>query len=96
MKIKYLKKAPQGMPGDIAEVSDLQANILIKLKFADPVDGEPQIEFLKNLNGTLVIDDFGSLVAIQEADSNLDDAIKEQSQKIEPSKTKTTRARKVK
>ena len=96
MKIKYLKKAPQGMPGDIAEVPDLQANILIKLKFAEAVGDGPIIEFLKNLNGTSVVDDFGSLVAIQEADSNLDDAIKEQSQKIEPSKTKTTRARKAK
>lgn len=96
MKIKYLKKAPQGMPGDIAEVPDLQANILIKLKFAEPVDGEPQIEFLKNLNGTPVIDDFGSLVTIQNDSSNLDDAIKEQSQKTEPSKTKPTRARKAK
>jgi hypothetical protein len=96
MKIKYLKQAPQGMPGDIAEVPDLQANILIKLKFAEPVDGEPQIEFLKNLNGTPVIDDFGSLVTIQNDSSNLDDAIKEQSQKTEPSKTKPTRARKAK
>ena len=96
MKIKYVKQAPQGMPGDIAEVPDLQAKILIKLKFAEPMDGESSIEFLKNLNGTPVVDDFGSLVAIQKVNSNPDDAIKEQSQKIEPSKTKTTRARKAK
>ena len=64
MKIKYLRKAPQGMPGDVAEVPDLQAKILIKLKFAEPLDDEPSIEFLKNLNGTLVVDDFGSLVEL--------------------------------
>ena len=64
MKIKYLRRAPQGMPGDVAEVPDLQAKILIKLKFAEPLDGEPSIEFLKNLNGTLVVDDFGNLVEL--------------------------------
>lgn len=52
------------MPGDVAEVPDLQAKILIKLKFAELLDGEPSIEFLKNLNGTLVVDDFGSLVEL--------------------------------
>ena len=96
MKIKYLKKAPQGMPGDIAEVPDLQANILIKLKFAEAVEDGPRIEFLKNLNGTSVVDDFGSLVAIQKANSNPDDAFKEQILQAEPSKPKTTRARKAK
>lgn len=96
MKIKYLKQAPQGMPGDIAEVPDLQANILIKLKFAEAIGDSHLIEHLQNLNGTPVVDDFGSLVAIQKADSNLDDSIKEQSQKIEPGKTKTTRVRKAK
>ena len=96
MKIKYVKQAPQGMPGDVVEVPDLQANILIKLKFAEAVGDGPIIEFLKNLNGTSVVDDFGSLVAIQEVNSNPDDVIKEQSQKTEQSKTKTTRARKVK
>ena len=96
MKIKYLKKAPQGIPGDIAEVPDLQANILIKLKFAEAVEDGPRIEFLKNLNGTSVVDDFGSLVAIQKANSNPDDAFKEQILQAEPSKPKTTRARKAK
>lgn len=84
------------MPGDIAEVPDYQANILIKLKLAEAIGDSHPVELLHNLNGTPVVDDFGSLVAIQKADSNLDDAIKEQSQKIEPSKTKTTRARKAK
>ena len=84
------------MPGDIAEVPDFQANILIKLKFAEAIGDSHPIEHLQNLNGTPVVDDFGSLVAIQKANSNPDDAIKEQSQKTEPSKTKTTRARKVK
>ena len=72
MKIKYLKQAPQGMPGDIAEVPDLQANILIKLKFAEAVEDGPRIEFLKNLNGTSVVDDFGSLVVVQKADIGAD------------------------
>ncbi len=96
MKIKYLKKAPQGIPGDIAEVPDLQANILIKLKFAEAVDDGSIIQFLKNLNGTPVVDDFGSLVAIQKANSNPDDAFKEQILQAEPIKPKTTRARKAK
>lgn len=96
MKIKYLKKAPQGMPGDIAEVPDLQANILIKLKFAEAVEDGPRIEFLKNLNGTPVVDDFRSLVEIQKANSNPDDTLKGQIIQAEPSKPKTTRARKVK
>ena len=96
MKIKYLKKAPQGIPGDIAEVPDFQANILIKLKFAEAIGDSDLIEHLQNLNGTPVVDDFGSLVTIQNDSSNLDDAIKEQSQKTEPSKTKPTRARKAK
>ncbi len=96
MKIKYLKKAPQGIPGDIAEVPDFQANILIKLKFAEAIGDSDLIEHLQNLNGTPVVDDFGSLVAIQKANSNPDDAFKEQILQAEPSKPKTTRARKAK
>lgn len=96
MKIKYLKNAPQGKPGDISEVPDLQANILIKLKFAEAVEDGPRIEFLKNLNGTPVIDDFGSLVVVQGIVVSADNVVKEQSQKIEPNKTKTTRVRKAK
>ena len=84
------------MPGDIAEVPDFQANILIKLKFAEAIGDSHLIEHLQNLNGTPVVDDFGSLVTIQNDSSNLDDAIKEQSQKTEPSKTNPTRARKAK
>lgn len=96
MKIKYLKQAPQGMPGDIAEVPELQANILIKLKFAEAIGDSHPVELLHNLNGTPVVDDFGSLVAIQKANSNPDDAFKEQILQAEPSKPKITRARKAK
>lgn len=96
MKIKYLKNAPQGKPGDISEVPDLQANILIKLKFAEPVDDGPLIEFLKNLNGTPVVDDFGSLVEVQKADIGLEAIAQEQIQKAKPIKPKQTRVSKAK
>lgn len=58
MKIKYLKKAPRGMPGDVAEVPDHQAMVLIKLgvaeSFSEGGEVKQTIEFLKNLNGTPV------------------------------------------
>lgn len=44
MKIKYLRQAPQGMPGDVSEVPELQANVLIKLKLAEPFDGFEPVE----------------------------------------------------
>ena len=84
------------MPGDIAEVPDLQANILIKLNFAEAFGESDPIEYLKNLNGTVVVDDFGSLVLVQKADSSVDVGVKEKNQGIEPSKPKTARARKTK
>lgn len=96
MKIKYLKQAPQGMPGDIAEVPDLQANILIKLKFAEAVGDQPSIKYLQNLNDTPVVDDFGNLVVVQGIVVSADNLVKEQIHETEPSKPKTTRARKVK
>lgn len=96
MKIKYVKQAPQGMPGDISEVPDLQANILIKLKFAEALEDGPRIEFLKNLNATPVVDDFGSLVVVQGIVVSADNVVKEQIHETEPSKPKTTRSRKAK
>lgn len=96
MKIKYLKQAPQGMPGDVAEVPDLQANILIKLKFAEAVDDGSIIQFLKNLNGTSVVDDFGSLVVVQKADIDADVVAQKPIQKEKPVKPKQTRASKEK
>ncbi|MEJ5034390.1 hypothetical protein WH243_00435 [Acinetobacter sp. MYb177] len=96
MKIKYLRKAPQGMPGDVAEVPDLQAHILIKLKFAEPIDGELSIEFLKNLNGTLAVDDFGSLVElplmVEYQLENIQQAVQEE----KPAKSKQKRVSKAK
>ena len=88
MKIKYLRKAPQGMPGDVAEVPDLQAKILIKLKFAEPLDGEPSTEYLKNLNGTLVVDDFGSLVELPLIVDRSLENIQQPVQEVEPVKAK--------
>lgn len=96
MKIKYLRKAPQGMPGDVAEVLDLQANILIKLKFAEPIDGELSIEFLKNLNGTLVVDDFGNLVELHLMAESLLENAQQAVQEETPVKTKQKRASKAK
>jgi len=96
MKIKYLRKAPQGMPGDVAEVPDLQAKILIKLKFAEPLDGEPSIEFLKNLNGTPVVDDFGTLVELPLIIEHQLEKIQQPVQEVEPVKPKQKRASKAK
>ncbi|MBV7307274.1 hypothetical protein KVY11_01005 [Acinetobacter sp. CWB-G5] len=96
MKIKYLRKAPQGMPGDVAEVPNLQAHILIKLKFAEPLDGEPSIEFLKNLNGTLVVDDFGSLVELPLTAERLLENAQQAVQEEEPVKAKRKRVSKAK
>ena len=96
MKIKYLRKAPQGMPGDVAEVPDLQAKILIKLKFAEPIDGGPSIEFLKNLNGTLVVDDFGSLVELPLMVEHQLENIQQAVQEDKPVKPKQKRVSKAK
>jgi hypothetical protein len=96
MKIKYLRKAPQGVPGDVAEVPDLQAKILIKLKFAEPIDGELSIEFLKNLNGTLVVDDFGSLVGLPLMVEHRLENIQQAVQEEKPVKPKQKRASKAK
>ncbi|CAD9197486.1 hypothetical protein [Acinetobacter bohemicus] len=96
MKIKYLKQAPQGMPGDVAEVPDLQASILIKLKFAEAVDDGSIIQFLKNLNGTSVVDDFGSFVELQKTEINPEMIEQKPIQKPKPVKPKQIRASKAK
>ena len=96
MKIKYLRKAPQGMPGDVAEVPDLQAKILIKLKFAEPLDGGPSIEFLKNLNGTPVVDDFGTLVELPLIIEHQLEKIQQAVQEDKPVKPKQKRVNKAK
>lgn len=96
MKIKYLRKAPKGMPGEVAEVPDLQAKILIKLKFVEPIDGEPSIEFLKNLNGNLVVDDFGNLVGLPLMVEHQLENIQQPVQEVEPVKAKRKRVSKAK
>lgn len=73
MKIKYLKDAPLGKTGDIADVTDIEGNVLVHLGFAAVVHADESIEFqsvalisppvlLLNLNGTPVVSDFGDLV----------------------------------
>lgn len=73
MKIKYLKDAPLGKTGDIADVTDIEGNVLVHLGFAAVVYADESIEFqsvalintpvlLLNLNGTPVVSDFGDLV----------------------------------
>ncbi|WP_153603875.1 hypothetical protein [Acinetobacter baumannii] len=60
MKILYIKDAPAGKSGEFAEVTDIEGNVLIHIGFAlRDVDA-----LLWNLNGTPIVDDFGSLVVI--------------------------------
>ena len=35
MKVKYLREAPRGNKGDVAQVPDTQANVLIRLGIAE-------------------------------------------------------------
>ncbi len=42
MKIRYLKDAPQGKVGDVADVEDMAANVLIHLGFAVEVEEKQQ------------------------------------------------------
>lgn len=58
MLIEYLKDAPLGKKGQIATVQDYEGNTLTLLGFAK------KINLLINLNGTPVVDDFGSLLVI--------------------------------
>lgn len=55
--IQYLKNAPLGKTGDIAEVQEHEAKVLITLGFATDVSN-----VLRNQSGGLVVDDFGELV----------------------------------
>ena len=77
MKIKYLKVMHNANVGDVLEVTDFEANILIKTGVAEVAESSPSEQaqasvinytpidttgLLVNLNGTPVIDDFGDLV----------------------------------
>lgn len=42
MQIKYIKDAPLGKTGDIAEVQDTEANILITLGYAEEYKAKPK------------------------------------------------------
>ena len=78
MKIKYLKVMHNANIGDVLEVTDFEANILIKTGVAEAAENTPNMQdqtlaiiytpidttgLLLNLNGTPVVNDFGELVA---------------------------------
>lgn len=77
MKIKYLKDAPAGKKGDVKDVKDYEGRVLIKLGFAilhdkTPLPTKRECQKIKeekigknillNINGSPVVDDFGSNV----------------------------------
>lgn len=59
MLIEYLKDAPLGTKGQIVNVQDYEGNTLTLLGFAKKID------LLLNKNGTAVVDDYGSLLIIE-------------------------------
>lgn len=59
MLIEYLKDAPLGKKGQIVNVQDYEGNTLTLLGFAKKID------LLLNKNGTAVVDDYGSLLIIE-------------------------------
>ena len=63
MKIKYLKNTHDSSVGDVKEVPDFQANILVKIGIAEAyLEDEPK--FLLTPSGSPVVNDFGDLVLI--------------------------------
>lgn len=63
MKIKYLQSTHDSEIGDVKDVADPQADVLVKLGIAEIYkDSIMNISILKNLNDTPVIDDFGDVV----------------------------------
>lgn len=84
MKIKYLKLMHNANIGDVLEVTDFEANILIKTGVAEAAEDTPNLHeqkstifytpidttgLLLNLNGTPVVTDFGELIAEQQVKS---------------------------
>lgn len=78
MKIKYLKVMHNANIGDVLEVTDFEANILIKTGVAEAAEDTLNKQdqalaiiytpidttgLLLNLNGTPVVDDFSELIA---------------------------------
>lgn len=66
MEIKYLKDAPLGKKGQKSTVLEHEGNVLIALGYAKEIKPKPVVEasevvILMNLNGSPVIDDFGSI-----------------------------------
>ena len=61
MKVKYLKVMHNANIGDVLEVTEFEANILIKTGVAELFE---DIKYLQNLNFTPVVDDFGSLIVL--------------------------------
>ncbi|PZT84903.1 MAG: hypothetical protein DI627_14325 [Acinetobacter sp.] len=64
MEIKYLKDAPLGKKGQKAIVQDHEGKVLIALGFAKEIKLKPSVVTLLNLNGSPVIDDFGSVAQV--------------------------------
>ncbi|WP_180040773.1 hypothetical protein [Acinetobacter sp. YH12218] len=69
MEIKYLKDAPLGKKGQKAIVQDHEGKVLIALGFAKEIKLKPSVDSsenitLLNLNGSPVIDDFGSVAQV--------------------------------
>lgn len=59
--IQYIKDAPLGKKGQFASVQDYEGKALILLGFAK------ELSVIRNLNGTPIVDNFGSLVLEVEA-----------------------------
>lgn len=91
MKIKYLKEMHNANVGEMLEVTDFEANILIKTGVAELVESQ-SYEYLQNLNGTPIADDFGGLVLA----SNNDDSVEKITEQAVAVKPKATRTRKAK
>ena len=74
MQIKYLKKTHDSDVGDVKDIPDMQAAVLIVLCIAEayqePIE-DPTYTLMPentrlNLNGTPVIDDFGNISTASE------------------------------
>lgn len=75
MKIQYLKGTHDSVEGDIKDIPDMMAGVLIVIGIAKVFEEPPQPLFSTvvpenarlNLNGTPVIDDFGNISTVSPA-----------------------------
>ena len=83
MKIKYLKKTHDSNIGDVKEVPNFQANVLVKIGIAEAyLEDKPK--FLLTPSGSPVINDFGDLVLLES-----DQATPTEQPKAKPRKPRT-------